>query len=75
METDEDDNKGAAFEEFGEVLDSFNPVKGFAFVTFSTPEGATALTKAGSLNVSKPKVKPEAEKNEEITAGKYRMKA
>ena len=28
METDEDDIKGAAFEEFGEVLDSFNPVKG-----------------------------------------------
>jgi RNA recognition motif-containing protein len=79
QETDEEDIK-AAFEEFGNVVDSFNPGKGFAFVTFSTPAEATAAAEALtgkevcgstiSVNVSKPKVKPEADKNNGVKAGK-----
>eukprot|EP00090_Calanus_glacialis_P040971 TRINITY_DN717_c0_g1_i5.p1 TRINITY_DN717_c0_g1~~TRINITY_DN717_c0_g1_i5.p1 ORF type:complete len:381 (+),score=141.73 TRINITY_DN717_c0_g1_i5:60-1145(+) len=79
QETDEEDIK-AAFEEFGKVVDSFNPGKGFAFVTFSTPEEATAAAEAlngkevcgstVSVNVSKPKVNPEADKNEGVKAAK-----
>ena len=73
QETDADELK-TAFEKFGNVTDSFNPGKGFAFVTFSTPEEATAAAEglngkevcgnSVSVNVSKPKVKPEAEKKE-----------
>eukprot|EP00092_Neocalanus_flemingeri_P026239 GFUD01028440.1.p1 GENE.GFUD01028440.1~~GFUD01028440.1.p1 ORF type:complete len:386 (-),score=125.17 GFUD01028440.1:24-1181(-) len=60
-----------AFAKFGNVTDSFNPGKGFAFVTFSTPEEATAGAEAlngkevcgncVSVNVSTPKVKPVAD--------------
>jgi len=73
QETDADELK-TAFEKFGNVTDSFNPGKGFAFVTFSTPEEATAAAEglngkevcgnSVSVNVSTPKVKPEAEKKE-----------
>jgi len=71
QETDSDKLK-EVFEKFGKVTDSFNPGKGFAFVTFSTPEEAIAAVEALngkevfghtiSVNVSKPKVKPEADK-------------
>jgi polyadenylate-binding protein len=62
------------------VIDCFNPGKGFAFVTFHTPVGATVAAEAlhgkevcgstVSVNVSKPKANPEADKNEGVKAGK-----
>jgi len=79
QETCDDDIK-AEFEEFGKVIDSFNPGKGFAFVTFYTPEEATAAAEAlngkevcgstVSVNVSKPKEKSQADDKEGAKAKK-----
>jgi len=74
QDIDEDDIK-AKFETFGNVIDSFNPGKGFAFVTFSLAEEAAAAAEGlngkeafGNIinvNVSKPKVKsPAVEKKD-----------
>ena len=75
QEIDEDDIK-AEFESFGKIVDCFNPGKGFAFVTFTVPEEASAAAEALngkelfgrniSVNVSKPKVKLPAKENKEI---------
>jgi len=81
QETDNDKIK-EIFDKYGKVTDSFNPGKGFAFVTFSTPEEADAAVEALngkevfgniiSVNVSKPKEKPEKEGGK---AGKDKKKA
>ena len=69
------------FSSFGNVVDCFNPGKGFAFVTFATPEEAKSAldnlngTKYNgnkmSINVSKPKEKPKEKKKDK----KKKMKA
>ena len=69
------------FSAFGKVVDCFNPGKGFAFVTFETPEQAKAAMddlneteyngSKISINVSKPKEKPK----EESKKKKKKMKA
>jgi len=79
QEIDEDDIK-SEFEVFGKVVDSFNPGKGFAFVTFSLPEEASAAAEGLdgkevfgsniSVNVSKPKVKAPAEESKEVKTKK-----
>jgi len=73
QETSQEDIK-AEFDKFGKVVDSFNPGKGFAFVTFHTAEEATAAAEAlngkevcgstVSVNVSKPKEKSKANEKE-----------
>merc|ERR1712001_364165 len=44
-ETSQEDLRGA-FESHGTVTDAYNPGKGFAFVTFSSPDEAQAAIKA-----------------------------
>jgi len=63
----------AAFEKFGTVTYSLNPGKGFAFVTFSTPQEATAAAEALNgkevcgnvvkVNVSNPNAVPKGDRN------------
>jgi len=79
QDIDEDDIR-AEFESFGQIIDCFNPGKGFAFVTFSLPEEAAAAAEALSgkevfgriisVNVSKPKVKVPANDSKEIKSKK-----
>ena len=69
------------FSMFGKVVDCFNPGKGFAFVTFETPEEAKSAMDGLngteyngnelSINVSKPKEKPKEKKKDK----KKKMKA
>merc|ERR1719472_231523 len=44
-ETSQEDLRGA-FENHGTVTDAYNPGKGFAFITFSSPDEAQAAIKA-----------------------------